>query len=200
MVVISGRVHDSNNKPLLEDILVEAFEHALLFSSLSRQISPAVATDLRTGYFKIVPIHSFGLNIKKTYLLITDPNKRFECVREGQKEFTQIKDDHGNVKWKSQIIDDIGNIDITILLSKPHQIPTNEYEVVVIGSGFGGTIVSLTLANKFADDENPLHKDKRVCVLERGQWWVSPEMPSTSQGTTDGNSTVRQYLEEGNIP
>jgi hypothetical protein len=45
-----------------------------------------------------------------------------------------------------------------------------------------------------------LHKDKRVCVLERGQWWVSPEMPSTSQGTTDGNSTVRQYLEEGNIP
>jgi hypothetical protein len=113
MVVISGRVHDSNNKPLLEDILVEAFEHALLLSSLSRQISPAVATDLRTGYFKIVPIHSFGLNIKKTYLLITDPNKRFECVREGQKEFTQIKDDHGNVKWKSQIIDDIGNIDIT---------------------------------------------------------------------------------------
>ena len=65
MVVTSGRIHDSSNKPLLEDIMVEAFEHALLFSSLSRHIAPAVAADVRTGYFKIVPIDTFGLNIKK---------------------------------------------------------------------------------------------------------------------------------------
>ena len=139
VVIISGRIHDSSNKPLPEVIMVEAFEHAMLFSSLSRHIAPAVSTDVRTGYFRIVPIHSFGLNIKKTYLVITDSNKRFEVVREGQKEFTKIKDDHGNVKWKSQLIDDLTNIDITISLSKPHQIPADRYEAVIIGSGFGGT-------------------------------------------------------------
>ena len=132
-------------------------------------------------------------------MVVTDPNKRFQCVREGQKEFTQIKDNHGNVKWKSQLIDDVGNIDITISLSDHHQIPTNGYEVVVIGSGFGGTIVALTLSNKFSD-EDPPHNNKRVCVLERGQWWVSHEMPSTPEATTDGRSTIRQYLEEYNIP
>src|SRR4249920_453718 len=102
VVIISGRIHDSGNKPLSEVIMVEAFEHAMLFSNLSRHIAPAVSADVTTGYFRIVPIHSFGLNIGKTYLVITDSNKRFEFVREGQKEFTKINDDHGNVKWKSQ--------------------------------------------------------------------------------------------------
>ena len=199
VVIISGRIHDSGNKPLSEVIMVEAFEHAMLFANLSRHIAPAVSADVTTGYFRIVPIHSFGLNIGKTYLVITDSNKRFEFVREGQKEFTKINDDHGNVKWKSQLIDDLTNIDIMISLSKPHQIPANRYEAVVIGSGFGGTIVSLTLANKFADQDQS-QNNKRVCVLERGQWWVSNEMPSISEGTTDKKSNIRQYLEEGNIP
>jgi len=41
---------------------------------------------------------------------------------------------------------------------------------------------------------------ERVCLLERGQWWISHEMPSDKEGTTDGSSTIRQYLQENNIP
>jgi choline dehydrogenase-like flavoprotein len=44
----------------------------------------------------------------------------------------------------------------------------SEYESVVIGSGFGGTIISLTLANKYQADGAA--GNKRVCILERGQW------------------------------
>lgn len=37
-------------------------------------------------------------------------------------------------------------------------------------------------------------------VYWRGQWWISHEMPSGKEGTTDGSPTIRQYLEENNIP
>jgi choline dehydrogenase-like flavoprotein len=55
-------------------------------------------------------------------------------------------------------------MDVTVTL-QPRQVQTN-YESVVIGSGFGGTIISLTLANKYQSDGTA---DKHVCVLERGQ-------------------------------
>ena len=81
-------------------------------------------------------------------------------------------------------ISDLGSYDITAV-TKPREIPEC-YEAIVIGSGFGGTIVSLSLANWF-DEQDPTHKVKRVGVLERGQWWVSHEMPATSKGTIDGS-------------
>ena len=63
---------------------------------------------------------------------------------------------------------------------------TDSFEAVVVGSGFGGTILSLSLANKFADDNANNNTDKKVCVLERGQWWLSHEMnfvPKASRKT-----------------
>ena len=69
---------------------------------------------------------------------------------------------------KSSVILQIWVVTISPQLSNHREIPEC-YEAVVIGSGFGGTIVSLTLANWF-DEQDTTHKVKRVAVLERGQW------------------------------
>ncbi len=52
-------------------------------------------------------------------------------------------------------------------------MPHSEFDAVVIGSGFGGTIAALTLANYF----KARNKRERICLLERGQWWISHELP-----------------------
>jgi hypothetical protein len=78
------------------------------------------------------------------------------------KQGSYTKDDKSdNITWSSSIINTINDIDkydITIVI-QPRKIP-DEYEAVVIGSGFGGTITSLTLAKKFGS-EDPTHKSKR---------------------------------------
>ncbi len=75
-------------------------------------------------------------------------------------------------------------------------MPSNKYEAVVIGSGFGGTIVSLSLANKYEKEA----QGKNVCILERGQWWISHEIPFNKDGTIDHKSTIREYLVENDMP
>ncbi len=52
----------------------------------------------------------------------------------------------------------------------------NEYDAIVIGSGFGGTIMSLTIAREYylewkKDETKPKRK---VLLLERGTWWTTP--------------------------
>lgn len=42
------------------------------------------------------------------------------------------------------------------------------YDVVVIGSGFGGTMVALSLARKLKGT------GKKILMLERGTWWTTP--------------------------
>ena len=59
-----------------------------------------------------------------------------------------------------------------------------KYEAVVIGSGFGGT----------------KGQGKNVCILERGQWWISDEIPFNKEGTIDHKSTIREYLVENKMP
>ena len=44
----------------------------------------------------------------------------------------------------------------------------NQCEAVVVGSGFGGTIVSLSLVNQFEQQDPALMR--KVIILERGQW------------------------------
>ena len=80
-------------------------------------------------------------------------------------------------------------------------------EAVVIGSGFGGTITSLSLVNKFADDaiKNPTEVKKKVIVLERGQWWVSHELPASPSsheisGKPTPKQSIREFLENNNMP
>src|SRR5215218_5982613 len=52
----------------------------------------------------------------------------------------------------------------------------NQYDAIVIGSGFGGTIMALTIAREFflewkKDETKPKRK---VLLMERGTWWTTP--------------------------
>jgi choline dehydrogenase-like flavoprotein len=47
---------------------------------------------------------------------------------------------------------------------------TDHYNVIVIGSGFGGSITALTLARHFQKRA----KGESVLILERGAWWTTP--------------------------
>ena len=82
------------------------------------------------------------------------------------------------------------------------RIIPESYEAVVIGSGFGGTITSLTLSNKFEKEDVQKEEKlkRRVCILERGQWWVSHEMPDSREGTIDDSRSLREYLVQNDMP
>jgi choline dehydrogenase-like flavoprotein len=192
MIEIKGIIHDSNNQPI-RGVIIEAFERSAV-ANLDRILALAVSSD-STGSFSIVPVSNIQPNVQNIYLVITDSNKKFTSVKDRENRFSKIIDFQGNVKWKSDNLDDIGNIDITISL-QPKKLPDSKYEAVVIGSGFGGTITSLTLAKKYKTEG----KGQKVCILERGQWWVSHEMPVNASGTTDGKPTIREYLEKNDIP
>jgi choline dehydrogenase-like flavoprotein len=316
--VIKGRIRDSEGKPL-SGISVNGFDKDVISSDLLGS-----STTDNSGHFEI-PFNTSNFDrfhVERepdVYLKIIDSNKSFKAVKDKQGSYTR---DNISEDWNSNIIDSINDIDkydITIVV-QPRKIP-DKYETVVIGSGFGGTITSLTVANMYSNNpsekgkndgleiyvplfniypghnqtqnieitsnrsekititnitfksqssgfsfkvNDPAHPDKqaeyplqlnlfpntksgipttinldanqqleginfdfdvdvlftreqnpattvtltikshighkRVCLLERGQWWVSHEMSSNKEGTTDGKRTIRQYLETNNIP
>lgn len=50
-------------------------------------------------------------------------------------------------------------------------MPKHEhYDVVIVGSGFGGTMTGLSLARKFQER----NKGETILMLERGTWWTTP--------------------------
>jgi hypothetical protein len=85
----------------------------------------------------------------------------------------------------------------------------NECEAVVVGSGFGGTIVSLSLVNQLHEEDKlvPDPNKRKVVLLERGQWWTSHEVPKSrgfnehkSADPTQHKLGLREYLEAKDIP
>lgn len=82
-------------------------------------------------------------------------------------------------------------------------------EAVVVGSGFGGTIASLSLVNQLHEEDKlvPDPDKRKVILLERGQWWISHEVPKSrgfnEQKTVDPTQHkpgIREYLELNDIP
>ena len=70
----------------------------------------------------------------------------------------------------------------------------------MVGSGFGGTILALSFANSFAAEKNP---NKKVCILERGQWWVSHEInftPKEARANPGKPSNMREYMDDNGKP
>ncbi len=120
--------------------------------------------------------------------------------------------DPSDVELYFNIYDLDGNlIHTTAVVTSPYAPYTdpsevNECEAVVIGSGFGGTITSLSLVNKYVDEatSNPNNK-KKIVILERGQWWVSHELP-LSPSSHELNEKpkakigIREFLESNNLP
>ena len=83
----------------------------------------------------------------------------------------------------------------------------DEFEAVVIGSGFGGTIAALTLTNYFSSKVDPKQPgaSKKVCLLERGQWWISHELPYRDEidrklETPDLPPNMREFLQDKKEP
>lgn len=48
------------------------------------------------------------------------------------------------------------------------------YTVVVIGTGFGGMMTALSLAQEFKKNQKPDENKKNILMLERGTWWTTP--------------------------
>src|SRR5437867_13215185 len=81
--------------------------------------------------------------------------------------------------------------------------PSEErYAALVIGSGFGGTIMALTLANFFENRNKGRSgaNQEEVCVLERGQWRISHEIlarpADKRQGEPPEKRNMREYLDD----
>src|SRR5689334_20042719 len=54
--------------------------------------------------------------------------------------------------------------------------PSERYDLVVIGSGFGGTMTALWLTHKLNErgGSKPTATPLRILMLERGTWWTTP--------------------------
>ena len=48
-----------------------------------------------------------------------------------------------------------------------------DYEVVIVGTGFGATVAATELAAKFPNAGGK----PQILMLERGVWWFTPERP-----------------------
>jgi choline dehydrogenase-like flavoprotein len=197
MIEIKGRIQNLKNEPL-SGILVSAYDRWDIGGD--HPVDPSPTKTTLDGSFKIIYNLTNPMHLAHIFLVINDSRRQFRRIRYGQSEFDR---DTTSDTWRSKLIDqnELGNISITVNLKKPVIMP-DKYGAVVIGSGFGGTITSRALARKF-EDENKQKEEKlkqRVCILERGQWWVSHEMPDSPEGTLDGKPTIRSYLNENDIP
>jgi GMC oxidoreductase len=188
MVIIEGYIRDSTGQQPLVGLPVEAFQQ--------NQLGDLILTEFpeftnEEGYFKIIPQRNINETNSNVYIVVTDESKRFVSVRDRhsrckRKEFSSVEGTCG-WKWSSQVITNLNTIiEIDV---KQEQLPLPDaYDSVVIGSGFGGTIVSVAIAKMYKGK----NEDKRVCILERGQWWISHEIP-------DSNA-LRTFLIKDNMP
>src|SRR5918996_756377 len=65
-----------------------------------------------------------------------------------------------------------------------------DYDAIVVGSGFGGTVAAATL----------VRAGKRVLILERGTWWASPEEISDPPPPAPGRPRLTEWLEREGAP
>lgn len=199
---IAGTIRDDSSNSL-KGVLVKAYDMDPFYDDLLG----SATTDVNGSFeisFDRADYDPLGVEGEpEVYLVITDSERKFISVEDKQGIYSRDTDNIGNVIWKGPVLDNLENIDkydIEVLLSV-RQVPKT-YEAVVIGSGFGGTILSLRLANRF-DVENSKSApvgNKRVCILERGQWWISHEIPENEQGTTNQTPTMRQFLDKNKMP
>lgn len=65
-----------------------------------------------------------------------------------------------------------------------------DYDAIVVGSGFGGTIAATTL----------VRARKRVLVLERGTWWTTPEELGSPPPAEPGRTRLADWLAQEGAP
>jgi choline dehydrogenase-like flavoprotein len=131
------------------------------------------------------------------------PNEFWESVLNEPDLYAKIFDPDGNLIHETGVISTSTGTPFV-----PYNNPNekDQCEAAVVGSGFGGTIVSLSLVNQYEQQDQSLpDPDKRkVVLLERGQWWVSHELPASLtsnefQKKTNPDKGIREYLEINDI-
>lgn len=200
---INGKIHDDQKNPLA-DILIKAFDsdpiyHDDLLGEGRSDTNGNFMISFKTATYDWS--HTEGE--PEIYLVISDLSSGFESVLDRQGIYAKKDDDVGNTIWVSDIIDDNSNLDkcdVTVKLA-PTLLP-KECDTIIVGSGFGGTILSLSLAKMFKvkDIAKADSEKRRICILERGQWWISHEVPDRPEGRSSPKKTLREYLNDNNQP
>jgi cholesterol oxidase len=186
MVLIEGFIREISGQPLV-GIAVEAFQRNPLGDSNITSLHEITDSN---GYFRIIPQKGIDEINSNVYLVVKDELKKFVSVRDRHNRYKkqEVFDTEGSVqKWRGQIISNLNNVVQIVVIKDPILFPT-QYDTVVIGSGFGGTVVSLAIANMYKNEGN----NNRVCILERGQWWISHEIPDSD--------ALRTSLVKNNMP
>ena len=93
------------------------------------------------------------------------------------------------MKTRRTVIDSLGRFGLAGALSPwlpgcgtvrhaplPTQSPSEHYDLVVIGSGFGGTMTALGVTYRMNERAGgrPAPAPLRILMLERGTWWTTP--------------------------
>src|SRR5918911_377915 len=192
---LKGRLVDvSNNDQPLSAYTIKAFDKDPLFDVFGDDPLGSSVT-LDDGTFSI---YFTKESFKK-------PGEFWESVLNEPDLYLKVFDPNGNFVHETPVISTQ-----FVPFNNPNEI--DQCEAIVVGSGFGGTIISLSLVNKFVKAENRQDPDTlktKVVVLERGQWWVSHELPSSPGGNEFAKKPgpgvvpdkgMREYLETNDIP
>lgn len=177
---LKGELTDDHNQPY-SNYTVKAFHKEPIFDIFGDEpVGSAVTLD--DGTFRI------------------DFTKSFTWANNQPKIYLKVFDTSGVNIHETPIIDP--NF---VAFNNSNEV--NQCEAVVVGSGFGGTIITSSLVNQYVkEDQNLDDQNKRkVVLLERGQWWVSHELPSSPganefEKEMNPDKGMREYLESNDIP
>jgi hypothetical protein len=201
MAIIEGYIRDVSNQPL-SGIPIQAFQDRHLIGDLKLTPDPVITDN--NGHFKLIPTRDIETINSNVYLVVIDTEKKIVSMRDWKSRYKREKteiifNDVKSIRWKGNIIDNLDNIIEIIVILDQIVIP-NTYDSIVIGSGFGGTIISLSIAKKY-DEKNKIDSGKRrICILERGQWWISHEIPHSLDQNSIESKSIRSYLIKNNMP
>src|SRR6266487_1186375 len=182
--ILKGRLVDANNNQPLSAYTVKAFDKEPFFDVFGDEPLGSSVT-LDDGTYSI---YFSKESFKK-------PSEFWESDKE-PKLYLKVFDPDGKLIKETQVISAP-----FVPYNNPDEI--NQCETVVVGSGFGGTITSLSLVNQYVkiDWDVPDPQKRKVVLLERGQWWVSHELPSSPGGNElEPSKGMREYLEINDIP
>jgi choline dehydrogenase-like flavoprotein len=177
---LKGELTDDHNQPY-SNYTVKAFHKEPIFDIFGDEpVGSAVTLD--DGTFRI------------------DFTKSFTWANNQPKIYLKVFDTSGVNIHETPVIDP--NF---VAFNNSNEV--NQCEAVVVGSGFGGTIITSSLVNQYVkEDQNLDDQNKRkVVLLERGQWWVSHELPSSPganefEKEMNPDKGMREYLESNDIP
>ena len=159
VVKLEECIHDKSGRPL-SGIPVQAFRHRGLIGDI--RLTPSSFVTDSNGHFRI-ELKAKGLK-SNLYLTVIDIGEKFVSMRDRVSRYKKVNGEKA-IRWKSSIIEDLDTLVEIIVNFDPIVVP-DKYESVVIGSGFGGTIVSLSIAKKYNEKNKQDKGERRAAYLK----------------------------------